>query len=99
MRIIKRKTLIQFYQQDGHRDAKQPLLSWFAETKTAEWKSPSQIKQQYRTASILRDNRIVFNIGGNKYRLVVKVHYNTGIVFIRFIGTHEEYDKINAEEI
>lgn len=99
MRIIKRKTIISFYERPGCQDAKQPLLAWFAEARKDEWRTPADIKRLYRTADILPGNRVVFNIGGNKYRLIVKIHYDLGIVYIRFIGTHAEYDRINAEEI
>ena len=68
-------------------------------TKNAEWKTPAVVKEHYRNASILKNNHVVFNIKGNHYRLVVKIHYNTQIIYIRFIGTHAEYDKINAETI
>ncbi|WP_232225908.1 type II toxin-antitoxin system HigB family toxin [Leptospira terpstrae] len=71
----------------------------FKDTSKASWKSPSDIKEKYRNASFLKDNRIVFNIHGNKYRLIIKVHYKLQTIFIRFIGTHEQYDKINAEVI
>jgi mRNA interferase HigB len=98
MHIISRKTLVDFYNR-GHADAKGPLEAWYYEAKQAEWDSPDDIKQHYSTASILKDNRVVFNISGNKYRLVVRINYHSKTVFIRFIGTHQEYDKINAEEI
>ena len=97
MRIISVKTLRDYWQD--HRDVKAALDSWHAETKNAQWKIPDDIKQRYPTADILPGNRVVFNIKGNRYRLVVKIHYNTGIVYIRFVGTHAEYDKINAEII
>jgi len=75
------------------------LRAWYTETKKAGWKGPQDIKSEYRTASILRNNRVVFNIKGNTYRLVVGVRYDFQLVYIRFLGTHAEYDKINAEEI
>lgn len=75
------------------------MRAWYTEAKKARWKGPQEIKTEYRTASILRNNRAVFNIKGNTYRLVVAVKYEFQIVYIRFIGTHEEYNKINAEEI
>jgi mRNA interferase HigB len=99
MRIIAKSTLKQFYQTPEYRDAKGPLEAWYAEAKHADWETPIDIKNKYRSASILHNNRVVFNIGGNKYRLVVKIHYNTGIVYIRFIGTHDQYNKIDAESI
>ena len=97
MHIISKKKLIQFWKK--HNQAEQPLRSWYAEVKHADWHAPDDIKEKYRHASILCDNRVVFNIAGNKYRLVAKINYNTGIVYIRFVGTHTEYDRINAEEV
>ena len=99
MHVIKRKTLVEFYEQPGHQDAQGPLETWYYEATRAEWASPADVKDQYRSASILKGNRIVFNIAGNKYRLVVKVNYSSKTVFVRFIGTHQAYDKINAETI
>ena len=99
MRVIARKTLVDFWKQSGCKDAEQPLRAWFHETRNARWDTPADIKRCYRNASILRNNRVVFNIGGNKYRLVVAVNYRAHIVFIRFIGNHTEYDQINAEEV
>lgn len=99
MRVIAVKTLKEFYEQPAYRDAEQPLRSWNAEAEHASWGRPTDIKEKYETASIIADNRVVFNIGGNKYRLVVKIHYNTSIVYIRFIGTHKQYDQIDAETI
>lgn len=99
MHIIKRKTLIDFYSQPRYLDAKGPLDAWFYEADHAQWKSPAEIKAQYRSASILKDNRVVFNIAGNKYRLVVRINYVSKTVFVRFIGTHREYDQIDAEVI
>jgi mRNA interferase HigB len=97
MRIIARPKLIAF----GNRfpDAKAQLDAWWAEAKQAEWKTPADIKAQYRSASILKGGRVVFNICGNKYRLIVRLDYNKGIGFVRFVGTHKEYDQINAEEV
>lgn len=97
MRVIKKPTIIEFYTK--HADAKNDLLAWHAEAKAAEWNSPHDILKDYPNASIIKGSRVVFNICNNNYRLVVKIHYNTGIVFIRFIGTHKEYDKINVEKI
>ena len=99
MHIISRKTLKAFYAKQGCEDAKGPLDAWFHEVKRENWESPADIKAKYRSASFLKGNRVVFNIGGNKYRLVVKVNYNTKTVFIRFVGTHNEYDRIDAEVI
>lgn len=99
MHIISRKTLKTFYEQPDFRDSQGPLESWYHEVLHEKWKTPSDVKAKYGSASFLKDNRIVFNIGGNKYRLVVKVNYSVQIVFIRFVGTHQEYDKIDAEVI
>ena len=97
MNVIKRPTLIEFYER--HKDAKGPLESWWYEGKHSKWTSPEDIKKQYKNASFLSGNKVVFNIGGNKYRLVVKINYPTKTVFIRFVGTHGEYDKIDTEAI
>ncbi len=97
MRVIARKTLRDFYEH--HTDSKSQLESWFHETEAAHWQEPQDIKQRYPSADILPGNRVVFNIKGNNYRLIVKIHYNTSIVFIRFVGTHAEYDKIDATSI
>jgi len=97
MRIISRKTLRDFYEK--HADAKAPLEVWFHEAVAAEWKSPADIKRRYPSADVLPGNRVVINIKGNTYRLIVKVHYNTSILFIRFVGTHADYDRIDAEKI
>ncbi len=97
MRIITRKALSTFW--DKHAAAEAPLKSWFHEANQGSWATPQDIKDKYRNASILGDNRVVFNIKGNDYRLVVKIHYNTRVVYIRFVGTHDEYDKIDAETI
>ncbi len=97
MRIIARPKLIAF----GNRfpEAKAQLDAWWVEAKQAEWKTPADIKAQYRSASILKGGRVVFNICGNKYRLIVRFDYEKGIGFVRFLGTHKEYDQINAEEV
>ncbi len=97
MRIIAKRTLKEFWER--YPDAKSPLEAWYAEGKNADWKNSADIKKQYGTASILKNSRVVFNIHGNKYRLIVRVDYTYSIVFIRFIGTHKEYDQIDAGEI
>lgn len=97
MRVISKRTLQDFW--NIHSDVINPLAGWYAEAMKASWQSPQDIKTQYKTASFLRDNRVVFNIGGNKYRLVVKINYPYETVYIRLVGTHAQYDKINAEEI
>lgn len=97
MRIIARPRLRDF----GVRfpDAKGQLDAWWAEASAARWSTPAEIKEKYRSASILKGGRVVFNICGNKYRLIVKFEYERGLGFIRFIGTHKEYDQINAEVV
>jgi len=97
MRIIARKTLRMFWEQ--HHDAQQTLQAWYHDVKRAEWQTPNDIKTIYRNASLVGSNRIVFNIKGNKYRLVVAVSYQHQIVFIRFVGSHSEYNKIDASTI
>lgn len=97
VRIIAIKRLKDFWKK--HSDAEQPLRAWYSEVSKADWKKPSDITKHYRTASILVNNRAVFNIKGNDYRLIVTINYAYKIVYIRFVGTHKEYDKINAEEI
>ena len=97
MRIISRKALRDSWEK--HPDARQPLQAWYADVKHADWKSPSDIKAAYRNASFLANNRVVFNIKGNRYRLIVAVQYQFGIVYIRFVGTHSEYDKVDAAKI
>ena len=94
MRIIARSTLRNFWEL--YPDAEQPLKAWYDEASRAEWDSPTDIKNIYRNASIIANNRVVFNIKGNNYRLIVHVRYDIEIIFIRFIGTHKEYDNIDA---
>lgn len=97
MRVIAVATLKAFWAR--HPDAEQSLKAWFDEAQAASWTSPHDIKTQYRSASILKDGRVVFNIAGNKYRLVVSVAYGTRIVFIKFIGDHKRYDRVNAQTV
>ena len=97
MRIIAQSTLREFWQQ--HADAEQPLKAWYQDVCSMNWTSPTDIKNIYANASILPKNRVVFNIKGNDYRLIVHVRYDIGIVFIRFIGTHQEYDRVDATTI
>jgi mRNA interferase HigB len=94
MRIIARRTLREFWEK--HPDARQSLQAWYADVKRADWKTPAEIKAIYRTASFIAHHRVAFNIKGNQYRLIVVVQYEYGIVYIRFVGTHQEYDKIDA---
>lgn len=97
VRIIARKTLREFWKK--HKDCEQQLKAWFKEANEAHWTSPAEVINEYSSASILEDNRVKFNIKGNNYRLVVKFNYKYKIAWIRFIGTHAEYDKINANKI
>lgn len=97
MRIIAISQLKAFWER--HRDAQQPLLAWVDEARRAEWKSPADIKDQYRSASVLKSRRVVFNIKGNDYRLVVAVAYRFGALYIKFVGTHREYDAIDANTV
>ena len=82
-----------------HPDAAIPLRSWYTLASRANWRRPADVKAAYRNASVVAHNRIVFNIKGNDYRLIVALHYNQGMVFIRFVGTHSAYDKIDAGTI
>ncbi len=97
MRLIAIGTLRAFWR--AHPESEEQLKAWHKVVQSASWKTPHQVKSQFGSASIIGDNRVVFNVAGNRYRLVVKVHYNTGIVYVRFIGTHDEYDAIDAEEV
>ncbi len=97
MRIISRKILREFWGK--HPDAQQPLQAWYFDVKHSRWKSPADIKNIYRNASFLMDNRVVFNIKGNRYRVVAAVQYDFEIVYVRFVGTHKDYDKIDAAKI
>lgn len=97
--IVSLKSLKEHWEKAGREDSEQPLRSWYQEARQAEWKNPNEVKEQFRSASIVGNNRIVFNICGNKYRLVVKINYAAQWVFIRFVGTHNEYDKIDVTRI
>ncbi len=97
MRIISRKALRAFW--EDHTDVQQALQSWYSDVKQSQWSSPQEIKEMYRSASVIANNRVVFNINGNRYRVVVAITYEFGIVYIRFVGTHAEYDRIDATTI
>lgn len=99
MRVIAKSTLKKFWEQKIYNDSQNPLESWYEEAIKADWRSPQDLKDQYGNASICGNNRVVFNISGNKYRLVVEIQYQAGIVWVKFIGTHTQYDKINVENI
>jgi mRNA interferase HigB len=97
MRIIAKKYLIQFWVT--HKNAEQPLRAWYDEAISANWQSPQDIKNQYRNASFVGNNRVVFNIKGNDYRLIVAVAYRIGVLYIKFIGSHAAYDSIDAKTV
>ncbi|CAI6144133.1 MAG: hypothetical protein SPLUMA1_SPLUMAMAG1_01567 [uncultured Sulfurimonas sp.] len=99
MRIISKKRLKDFYEQSKYRDSKNALESWHREVLKLDWNNPNEIKMMYSNASVVGDTKVVFNIAGNKYRLIVTINYYAKIVFIKFIGTHKQYDKINIEEL
>lgn len=99
MRIISKRILKEFWEDTRFNDSEQSLKTWHAITKSANWNKPQEIKDQFRSASFIGDNRAVFNIAGNKYRLIVKFNYPYQIAYIRFIGTHARYDEIDAEKV
>jgi len=96
-RIVAKRTLREFWEK--YTDSEQYLKTWYKTAKNSDWKSPNEVKKIYVNASILKNNRVVFNIKGNSYRLVVKFNYEREWAFIRFIGTHREYDKIDSDTI
>jgi mRNA interferase HigB len=97
MRVVAKKILRDFWER--HSDAEQQLKTWYKESSKATWKNPAEIKEEFAKASILKSGRIVFNICGNRYRLITDINYERQWVFIRFVGTHLEYDKVNADKI
>jgi mRNA interferase HigB len=100
MRIIALSTIKAFLDRgDEVSDASEPLMAWFRQVKQADWAKPADVKRDVRSASILRDGRVVFNVAGNKYRVVVWINYPYRVVYIRFVGTHRQYDAINAQTI
>jgi len=100
MRIIAKRTLREFWETNpDFADSQAPLEAWHEETQKANWENPQDVKKQFRNASILKNSRVVFNIKGNDYRLVVRINYPYKIVYIRFIGTHKQYDAIDADSV
>ena len=97
MWVVKKKTLQEFWER--HTDAERALRVWYAKAVNADWGSPARVKEDYPNASIIANDRVVFNIKGNTYRLVVHIRYQHHKVYIRFVGTHVEYDTISAEEV
>ena len=100
MRLIALSTLKAFWtKRPEYRDAEGPALAWYRDVLQADWATPAAIKRQYASASILQDGRVVFNVAGNKYRIVVWINYPYRVVYVRFIGTHRQYDDIDAQTI
>ena len=97
MRIVAKRTLRLYWEQE--HEAEQPLRSWFAIASKAGWSSPRDVKATYGNASVVGGNRVVFNIGGNRYRLIVRFDYPRRIGFVRFIGTHAQYDQVDASNV
>lgn len=95
--MVAKRTLRDFWEQNP--DSEQQLLSWYRETSKADWESPNEIKERYASASILKNSRMVFNICGNKYRLIVEINFPRKWVFVRFIGTPKEYNQIDVKNI
>ncbi len=100
MRVIALSTLKAFWtDSQAHQDARAPTLAWYREVLKADWANPNELKAQFKNASILKDGRVVFNIGGNKYRIVAWINYPYRVVYVRFIGTHKQYDAIDVQTI
>ena len=100
MRIIALSTLKTFLgRSPAYADAREPVMAWFRQVRAADWATPAEVKRAIRSVSILRDGRVVFNIAGNKYRVVVWINYPYRVVYIRFIGTHRQYDMIDAQNV
>ncbi|MXY83663.1 MAG: type II toxin-antitoxin system HigB family toxin [Gemmatimonadetes bacterium] len=97
MRIIAKRALREFWER--HPNAKEPLLAWYREVKQEDWDASAKVKAKYRSASIVGGNRVVFNIKGNDYRLVAEIKYKYRVVYVRFVGTHVEYDAVDAKEV
>jgi mRNA interferase HigB len=100
MRVIALSTIKTFLKRgQGVDDAREPVMAWFRQVKQADWAKPADVKRDIRSASVLKDGRVVFNIAGNKYRVIVWINYPYRVVYIRFIGTHRQYDAIDAQSI
>jgi mRNA interferase HigB len=100
VRLIAVSTLKAFLGRSAaHADARDPMMAWARQIKAADWANPAEVNRDVRSASILKDGRVVFNIAGNKYRIVVWINYPYRVVYIRFVGTHEQYDAIDAQTI
>jgi mRNA interferase HigB len=99
VRVIALATLRAFWGERRYGDAREPLLAWYRHVLKADWASPAEVKREFGSASILRDGRVVFTIGGNKCRLVVWINFPYRVVYIRFIGTHEQYDRVDVQTV
>jgi mRNA interferase HigB len=100
MRVIAKRTLRQFWEDHPRgAEAKGALQVWHSATEAADWAMPADLKKSHGDASILKNSRVVFNIAGNKFRLMARINYPYRVVYVRFVGTHEEYDDIDAETI
>lgn len=99
MRVISKPILIEFYSNPLYKDSEEALKAWHDEVIQADWNTPHEIKAQYKNASIIGNKRVVFNICGNKYRLIVSVSYRLKAFYVKFVGTHKQYDDVDAETI
>lgn len=99
MRVIAKRALREFWEQPVNGDSERPLTEWYNMMHGASWETPQEVKADIRTASILKGGRAVFNIGGNKYRVIIAIRYDKQIAWVRFVGTHAQYDKVDAETI
>ena len=99
MRVFSKSTLRAFWETPGREDSEGPLRAWHAEAEKAQWRSFADVRKSYATASAVGSDRVVFNIGGNKYRLIVRINYPFAGVLVRFIGTHEEYGQVDASKV
>jgi mRNA interferase HigB len=99
VRVIALSTLKAFVNQNSYADARGPVMAWYRQVRQANWATPADVKRALRNASVLRDGRAVFNVAGNKYRIVAWINYPYRVTYIRFIGTHRQYDAIDAQTI
>lgn len=97
MRIIARRTLREFWER--YSDAEQPLRAWYHDARKADWRTPGDVKRVYANASVVGENRVVFNIGGNTYRLVVAINYPFRVCYVRFVGTHQAYNRVDVKTV
>lgn len=99
MHIVSRALLASFASQSAHQDAREPLEAWYRTVRKAQWRSPADVKAQFDNASFVGSNRVVFNIKGNDYRLIVAFAHRMGWAYIKFVGTHAQYDKVDASTV